>query len=402
MLRTYLIALAGSVPMLAGGAAMAQDQGQRNEDVPRSTDEFNPLRIGGDDRFIEFAPFVELDGGWSSSSPDGLLGRGDRDETRVGFGRVYVDFAYDKVGGLAVVDFADLDDAAVPYLWLDYELTDRLSLRFGQQDANFSFQQRLGARPALFAQTSASGVLQAPAAVGASLLYGGDTGGIQFGVEGSDINGRPFDDGVSVSARGTFAPYLRDGNAVHLGLGLAAGFDRQHPFSFAGSAGTGLVDGSLISTDDFRPNGETRSANLEFAATLDRFTLQSEYTLLRAEGSDGPGSNLHGGYLGALFFLTDDQRGYDAATGLFERVDPSSPVTEGGWGAFEVGARLDYLDLTDDGPDGGAQVSGTAIASWYPTMRFRFTASHVYTHLTEGPDEGGDVHSTLLRASYVY
>lgn len=401
--RTYFTCLALASGTLIAPVAHAQEQGQRDRDAFFAAGGEDPLSFGDDDNYVDFAPFVEGDAGWTSASPSSLLAPGDSEETRIRQGRLFIDYGFaGRFGGLAVVDFANLEDNAVPYLWLDYEATDRLTFRVGQQDANFSFQQRLGARPALFAITGANGVLQAPAAVGVSLLYAGDDRGLQIGVEGNDINDRPFDDGIAVSARGTIAPYLAGENAVHLGLGLAASFDRQHPFSFAGGAGTGIVDASLISTRDFGPTGETRSANLELAATIDRFTLQSEYTVLHADGFQRAGATLHGGYLGALFFLTPDQRTYDAGTGLFERVDPASPVTEGGWGAFEIGARLDYLDLTDDGPQAGAQISGTAIASWYPTMRFRLTATHVYTHLTDGPDSGGDINSTLLRASFVY
>lgn len=396
-------AAAASILAALAAPALAQEGGGRIPTVPFSrSGDADPLRFGNDEAFIEFAPFVQLDGGWASSSPDDLVDPADRRNGEVRRGRLYADFGLGPLAGRFVVDFADLPEGAVPYAWLDYEASDGLTFRFGQQDATFSFQERLGSRAALFAEDSASNVLQPADAVGAAVLYGADTYSLSAGVFGSDINRQPFDDGVEVTARGTVAPYLRDGDAVHLGLGLAAGFDRQDPLSFSGNAGTDLVSASLVSTEDFERSGETRSANLELAATLGRFTLESEYTLLRAQGFERSGATLHGGYLGALVFLTRDHRTYDAQSGLFEQVEPASPVTEGGLGALEIGARLDYLDLTDDGEEAGAQVSITGIANWYPTDQLRFTATHVHTRISEGPDRGSDVDATLLRAAFIY
>ena len=126
----------------------------------------------------------------------------------------------------------------------------------------------------------------------------------------------------------------------------------------------------------------------------------------RSLSACGGEATLRGGYLGALVFLTDDHRLYDAETGQFERVKPARPLTEGGVGAVEIGARLDGLDLTDAegeaGGSGGAAIAGTAILNWYPTDILRFTASHTLTRVTDGPDEGDRVNATLLRATIVY
>lgn len=391
---TFALALA-SVPALAQGdtrGAAGPSEGR---------DDADPLRFGMGDRFVEFAPFVQLDGGRASSRPRDLLDPAERRDGEVRRGRLYADFGWGQLGGRFVVDFADLPEGAVPYAWLDWNASDRLALRVGQQDVTFSLQERLGSRAALFAEDGLNNALQPADAVGAAALYGADRWSLSGGVFGADINAQPFDDGVGVAARGTFAPFLRDGDAVHLGLGLAAGFDRQDPLSVSGNAGVDFVSAALVSTGDFERSGETRAVNLEMAATLGRFTLQSEMTVLRAEGFERSGATLHGGHLGALLFLTGDHRLYDAASGLFEQVEPTRPVTEGGLGAFEIGARFDWLDLTDDG-DAGAQVSATAIANWYPTARLRFTATHVHSRVTAGPDDGDRIDATLLRAAFIY
>ncbi|WP_430637263.1 porin [Sphingomonas hankookensis] len=191
-------------------AALAQEQGRRNRDVFIASGEEDPLSIGDEDVYIDVAPFVEFDAGWSTASRDALIGPGDDQRARIGRGWLFFDYGLGSdVTGLAVVNFSNIDDTPLQYLWIDYQPTDRLTLRFGQQDANFSMQQRMGSRPALFADVAENGTLQAPAAVGVSILYGGDRFSIQAGVEGNDINDSPFGNGINLSGRATVAPWMQ-------------------------------------------------------------------------------------------------------------------------------------------------------------------------------------------------
>lgn len=388
--------------LLPAAAAGAQERGEatlteRLETAPE---------IGTEDRYLRFSPFVQFDGGWASSRPDDLVSAEDRRNGEIRRGRLYADFAYDDFGGRLTLDFANWQDAAVTYAYLNYKISEALTVQAGYQDIPFSLQNIMGSRSASFAEDGLNATLQLADAVGVAALMGGDRWSFQTGVFGGDINAQAFDDGVTLGARATYAPYLEGEDAVHLGLGLAAGLDRQEPLSFSGGVGTDLVALSPVSTRDFTGSSKLLSANAELAATLGRFTLQSEYTLSRVEARRGGEATLHGGYLSALLFLTEDHRVYDAKGGQFERVKPAHSVTKGGIGAFEIGARLDALDLTDalneDDESAGAEIAGTAILNWYPTDILRFTASHTYTRVNSGPDRGDHVNATLLRATIVY
>ena len=48
-------------------------------------------------------------------------------------------------------------------------------------------------------------------------------------------------------------------------------------------------------------------------------------------------------YAEAGYFLTGETRGYK--NGLWDRTKVLKPFSKGGWGAFQVNARYDYLDL---------------------------------------------------------
>ena len=50
-----------------------------------------------------------------------------------------------------------------------------------------------------------------------------------------------------------------------------------------------------------------------------------------------------GGYIEAGYFLTGETRGYK--NGTWDRTKVLKPFSKGGWGAFQINGRVDYLDL---------------------------------------------------------
>jgi phosphate-selective porin OprO/OprP len=53
-----------------------------------------------------------------------------------------------------------------------------------------------------------------------------------------------------------------------------------------------------------------------------------------------------GGYVEAGYFLTGETRGYK--NGLWDRTKVLKPFSKGGWGAFQINGRVDYLDLASN------------------------------------------------------
>ncbi len=82
-----------------------------------------------------------------------------------------------------------------------------------------------------------------------------------------------------------------------------------------------------------------------------------------------------GGYAEIGYFLTGgDSRTYKGDK--FDRIKPKSPVGKGGFGAVQVNARYDYLDLNDAGIIGGTQKSYGVSLVWTPTDYTRFMANY--------------------------
>ena len=79
----------------------------------------------------------------------------------------------------------------------------------------------------------------------------------------------------------------------------------------------------------------------------------------------------YGGYLFGSWLLTGETRNYNPGTGEFDNIVPGSPLGHGGWGAWELAARVSFVDLTDEDVIGGEQSNITLGLNWYLNERLR-------------------------------
>jgi len=109
-----------------------------------------------------------------------------------------------------------------------------------------------------------------------------------------------------------------------------------------------------------------------------------------------------GGYFELGFFLTGETRAYKG--GKWDRTKVLKPFSDGGWGAFQINGRVDYVDLTDDvdssaslsAPfyvNGGKQLGYQASLIWNPVDWVKFVAQFGHLDVTGGPRNalGGDL-----------
>ena len=102
-----------------------------------------------------------------------------------------------------------------------------------------------------------------------------------------------------------------------------------------------------------------------------------------------------GGYAELGFFLTGETRGYKGAK--WDRTKVLKPVGQGGFGALQLNARLDYVNLNDaaggTGPapvapvyvNGGRQTGYQLSLIWNPIDYIRFLAQYSRAHVNGGP-----------------
>lgn len=176
-----------------------------------------------------------------------------------------------------------------------------------------------------------------------------------------------------------------------------------------------IVDTGLLFSED-----PQQIVNFEFASAWGPWTFAAEACgswvtnayaggLPRSDGTLPPGVFARGTYFAEgyyvelLRFLTPDHRGYRKERPGYDRVVPHEnfSINKGagphfGSGAWEVGVRYDYLNLTDAGVNGGTTQAVTAAINWYlnPNTRFQLNGFVMHRQFA-GPSTGPFVDGSL-------
>lgn len=156
--------------------------------------------------------------------------------------------------------------------------------------------------------------------------------------------------------------------------------------------------------------------NSELVRIHGPWTLQSEYLVAfvqngrSAEAAESVGTlTYHGGYVQILYFLTGENDNYDLGKGALDRVTPRRNAlrkrgcVEQGPGAWQIGARYNYLDLNSKGIDGGVLHNMTCTLNWFlnPNMKVQlnYSATDRNTPLAGNAGDGW-VHGWGLRVAH--
>jgi phosphate-selective porin OprO/OprP len=135
--------------------------------------------------------------------------------------------------------------------------------------------------------------------------------------------------------------------------------------------------------------------NLETAAGYKSLFWQGEYFHLALDRRGLPQANFDGGYGQASWTITGESRKYIPETGAYSAIIPDRPfsLAEGGWGAWELGARISYIDLNDNftaglplasqpgAVAGGKQTAFTLGLNWYVNSNMRFMLNYVHADI---------------------
>lgn len=220
----------------------------------------------------------------------------------------------------------------------------------------------------------------------------------------------------SFTGRITYLPYYENEGEELLHVGFSARqastFDGTMQFRTRGPERSGLSQQWPRPADTGSFFGNSMQwLNAELVGVHGPWTFQTEY--LASWVDDGvktiggtPVNTVfyQGGYAQVLYYLTGEHDHYSRKTGVFERVVPGvnsrltgpgqpSSCYPWGWlscGAWQVGLRYNYLDLNDNGINGGVLQDVTAGLNWFlnPNMKIQwnYSATHRATasHVGEG------------------
>lgn len=169
---------------------------------------------------------------------------------------------------------------------------------------------------------------------------------------------------------------------------------------------------NILDSGNIFSNDAQQIMNLELASAWGRWTATAEAACsfvpnAYTGGLPNPNGTLpagvasrgtyfsQGAYAELLYFLTPDHRPYRKERPGYDRVSPTNPFfcvrdedgnIHSGCGAWEVGIRYDYLDLTNAGINGGTGQGVSFCINWYLSSNTRFQANYVWMHRDFQPE----------------
>jgi phosphate-selective porin OprO/OprP len=220
----------------------------------------------------------------------------------------------------------------------------------------------------------------------------------------------------SYGGRVTALPWYEDDGArlIHVGLGTFDGEvvqdelrDRVRPllrnapgFAVPVIADTGEIPGSRQYT--LAP---------EFALVLNSLTVQAEWAgqwLTDAAAGSMPQGTVfyHGGYIQALYYLTGEHDHYVRREGAFGRQAPLQDYhftkhdSNHACGAWQLGVRFGYVDLTDKAIQGGTVYDWTFGVNWYLNANMKVQCNYIVEHRDQPGAAVGWINGIGIRGAY--
>jgi len=212
----------------------------------------------------------------------------------------------------------------------------------------------------------------------------------------------------SFTGRLTALPYYEDEGKGLLHLGVSARQwsldEHQARFRTRASVRAGpspqwpvVADTGLINADS------NQQINVELMHQVGSFSVISEFLTSWTQKALRNGVDVgpviyRGAYVEALYFLTGEHRQYNRKTGVIDRVVPIENAffvrgVDGeppsyGWGAWQLGARYQFLDLNSNGFNGGILHDTTLGINWYLNPNFKVQANYFYEYRLAGSGVG--------------
>jgi phosphate-selective porin OprO/OprP len=149
-------------------------------------------------------------------------------------------------------------------------------------------------------------------------------------------------------------------------------------------ANTGNLTKGVKGTAGWKEADNVAMFGAELAGAYGPAHMEAEYMQAQISGHGYSGDDtLRGYYVQGGWFLTGESRPYDDKKGTWGRLTPKSNFLFGdGWGAWEIAARYDALDMNTKNINGGSLSVGTLGVNWYMTPRVRFMTDWVHVFNT--------------------
>jgi phosphate-selective porin OprO/OprP len=389
---------------------------------------------------LDAGDYIRVHPDSSATNPSNLSSGFNARRARIGvtgmaFGDWNYTFIYD--GGNA----NDATPKGIQTAQISYKGFKGASLEFGYSDTFFTLEESTNSNDLMFMERATPQVI-------ATSFNAGDfraNGGARFfGPRywlGAYFTGPTQGQSHALTAeqfgafqRGTVQVLQGTDHSLHLGVGVSellkapnTGIGTANSITLSDSPELRVDPTAILTTGALgsvaNPVTGGTVFNLETAAGYKNLFWQGEYFHYALDRRGLQQANFDGGYGAASWTLTGESRKYIPATGAYSAIIPDHPfsLTEGGWGAWELGARVSYVNLNDNftaglplagqpsAVAGGSQTSYTLGLNWYVNSNIRFMLNYVHAEIDKnsltapvGGAVGAKVDAIALRSQVAW
>ena len=360
-----------------------------------------------------------------SHSGDESLTKQATDGTDIRRSRIYLKGHAKDIEYIVEADLAG-NSVSMKDVFAVYTGIDNWDFTVGNQKHAMTMEVQESSNDMIFTERGMTYALSAPyfdRALGINAKVKGETWNVQGGIYGDQYGAEgsgSVDEGHGYAIRGTVTPVWnkKEGQMVHIGASYGVrslsddtnkiSGDGKGDFAYEPTNGSNL---KLLDTPDIAGFDKVKLAAIEFAAMNGPLSFQAEYMKADVQGTND--YDFDAWYAAVGYTLTGESRSYKPTDGEFKRLKPKNDFSfkNGGWGAWEIAARLDSLDLNDGNGataiDGGEGDRYTLALNWYLNYNFRIMAdySKIYD-IKNGPvktdtnGEADDIGTLTVRAQW--
>ncbi len=197
--------------------------------------------------------------------------------------------------------------------------------------------------------------------------------------------------GGGFAVRVATAPINNDNMILHLGASAVWNRPDDEKWSekFNAEPETKIGDYEIVKTKIREINHDYRFG-LESALVYKNFHLQGEYQLVNVyRNNDLATASFKSGYVYLLWDITGEHRYWDKKQGEFGQLIPN-PKDK--WGAWELGFRYSYVNLSDEGANvfGGVAANYTFGLNCYPNPNMVWQLNYTMVQTSEHSVIGKD------------
>lgn len=272
-------------------------------------------------------------------------------------------------------------------VYLEYEVLPELFLKVGNIKESIGLEALTSSKYNSFMERSLAQALLSKRKLGMKLRYPFKDDDhhytLTMGAFGKSLDELIDNEEVSKSvvARATYAYIPSKTQLLHLGIATSySDYDGQS-ISLNTEPESDLFDRKLVSTK-VKDVEQTQRVDIESAIIYNSFAFQGEYLFIGVDSID-TSYNFNSWYLQGSWFITGESKEYKAKKASFSRVKPLNPLTQGGWGAWEVAVRMSQIDIDDKDEEESIETDYTLGINWYATKNLRVMANYIRAELSE-------------------